>query len=354
MKRMLAVAPLLLQQVPERTPDGFLVARPGHVFQFPKDHGSHPGFRTEWWYWTGHLTDERGQAFGFQLTFFRQASPLAAWKGSAAWRSDEIHLAHAALTDGAAGTFHSEERLDRGGLMAGAASSGIEIFHGSWSGTADRLQFQVRGRTLELAVSALTPPVIFGEGGVSRKGADPTAASHYVTFPRLKVSGLLREAGGGTHAVKGLAWMDHEWSSNQLDPEQVGWDWAGIQLDDGRSLMAYRLRKADGSQDPWSSATLVDGRGQVIARSRDFRMRAQGAWTSPRSKAQYPLPLTVEAFGETWRLEPLVPDQELGVDRPGGITYWEGACRVRDASGAERGRAYLELTGYAHSLKGRF
>ncbi len=354
MKRLAALTPFLLLQVPERTADGFLVARPGHVFQFPRDHGSHPGFRTEWWYWTGHLTDDRGQAFGFQLTFFRQASPPAGWKGSPAWRSDEIHLAHAAVTDVTAGSFRSEERLDRGGLMAGAAASGVQVFHGSWSGAMDRLRFQVRGRSLELSLSTLTPPVIFGEDGVSRKGADPTAASHYVTFPRLRVSGLLREMDGRSRTVSGLAWMDHEWSSNQLDQDQVGWDWASLQLDDGRSLMAYRLRKADGSQDPWSSATLVDAQGRVTARSRAFRMNAQGTWSSPRSKASYPLPLALEAFGETWILEPLVPDQELGGDRPGGITYWEGACRVRDAAGVDRGRAYVELTGYAHSLKGRF
>ncbi|MBI3129722.1 MAG: carotenoid 1,2-hydratase [Acidobacteria bacterium] len=353
MRWVMLLAPLALLQA-DRTPDGFRVARPGHVFRFPEDHGNHPGFRTEWWYWTGHLQDEAGRAYGFQLTFFRQASPPSPWKGSAAWRSDELHLAHAALTDVAAGTFQFEERLDRGGLMAGAAPSGIQVFHGSWSAGADRLRFQVRGRSLELDVKALTPPVIFGEEGVSRKGSDPTAASHYVTYPKLQLAGQLRSAKGGATLVTGLGWMDHEWSSNQLDKDQVGWDWAGIQLHDGRSLMAYRLRKGDGSQDPWSSATLVDARGQVTARTRAFRMAPKGTWRSPRSGAAYPLPLEVSAFGETWILEPLVPDQELSADRPGGITYWEGACRVRDAAGVERGRAYVELTGYAHSLKGRF
>ncbi|HJV90491.1 MAG TPA: lipocalin-like domain-containing protein [Holophagaceae bacterium] len=352
MKHLL-LASLALLQVPERTQDGFLVARPGKVFQFPKDHGSHPGFRTEWWYWTGHLKDGQGGSYGFQLTFFRQASPAAAWKGSEAWRSDQIHLAHAALTDIGAGTFQTEERLDRGGVMAGAAASGIQVFHGSWSATEGHLRFQVRGRSLELSVKALTPPVVFGEDGVSRKGEDPTAASHYVTFPRLQVAGQLRGP-HGERAVTGLAWMDHEWSSNQLDRNQVGWDWAGIQLSDGRSLMAYRLRRSDGSSDPWSSATLVDPGGRILARTRTFRMASGALWRSPRSGAEYPLPLKVEAFGETWTLEPLVQDQELGADRPGGITYWEGACRVRDAQGIDRGRAYLELTGYAHSLKGRF
>ncbi len=352
--KVLLLAGLALLQIPERTPDGFKVARPGHRFEFPRDHGSHPEFRTEWWYWTGHLQDGEGRAYGFQLTFFRQASPPAAWKGSAAWRSDQIHLAHAALTDISAGRFHTEERLDRGGLMAGAAEGTASVFQGSWSADLQRLQFQVRGRRLDLRLEALTPPVVFGEGGVSRKGADPTAASHYVTFPRLRATGTLQAPGAPAQAVTGLAWMDHEWSSNQLDASQVGWDWTGIQLSDGRSLMAYRLRRADGSQDPWSSASLVDAAGRITARTRDFRMEAPAPWVSPRSRARYPLPLRLEAFGEVWTLEPLVVDQELGTERAGGITYWEGACRVRDAAGQDRGRAYVELTGYAHSLKGRF
>ncbi len=348
------LAGLALMQVPEHTPDGFRVARPGHRFQFPRDHGDHPEFRTEWWYWTGHLQDDRGHAYGFQLTFFRQASPPAAWKGSAAWRTDRLHLAHAALTDLAGDRFLVASRLDRGGLMAGAAEATAQVFQGSWSGTLDHLQFQVRGHRVDLALEALTPPVVFGEDGVSRKGADPTAASHYVTFPRLRVRGSLRPPSGEARPLTGLAWMDHEWSSNQLDAEQVGWDWAGIQLDDGRSLMAYRLRRRDGSQDPWSSATLVDPQGRILGRTRAFGMVPGGAWTSPRSGARYPLPLRLEAFGEAWTLEPLREDQELGGGQAGGITYWEGACRVRDAAGRDRGRAYLELTGYAHSLQGRF
>lgn len=352
--KSLFLASLTLLQVPERTPDGFRVALPGHRFEFPRDHGNHPEFRTEWWYWTGHLQDTEGRAYGFQLTFFRQASPPAAWKGTATWRSDQIHLAHAALTDLHETRFHTEERLDRGGLMAGTAEGTASVFHGSWSADLHRLRFQVRGHRLDLRLEALTPPVIFGEEGVSRKGADPTAASHYVTFPRLRATGSLQAPGHPIQAVTGLAWMDHEWSSNQLDASQVGWDWAGIQLHDGRSLMAYRLRRADGSQDPWSSATLVDAGGRITARTRSFRMEAAGSWVSPRSRARYPLPLRLEAFGEVWTLEPLLADQELGAERAGGITYWEGACRVRDAAGQDRGRAYVELTGYAHSLKGRF
>lgn len=352
--KALLLAALALVQAPPTTPDGFRIPQPGHRFTFPRDHGSHPDFRTEWWYWTGHLQDGRGRRFGFQLTFFRQASPRAAWTGSPAWRSDQIHLAHAALTDLEGRRFRVEERLDRAGLMADASSTGLEVFHGPWRATERGLAFQVQGAALSLDLQALTPPVIFGEDGLSRKGADPTAVSHYVTFPRLRATGLLTLPGEAPRPVEGLAWMDHEWSSNQLDPDQVGWDWASLQLEDGRSLMAYRLRRRDGSQDPWSSATLLDGGGRILGRTRNFTLRPLGTWRSPASGAVYPLPLSLEAFGETWRLEPLLEDQELRTTRSNGITYWEGACRVLDAAGRPRGRAYVELTGYAGSLKGRF
>ena len=348
------LAALLLAQSAAVTPDGFRIPQPGHRFTFPEDHGSHPDFRTEWWYWTGHLRDGRGHRFGFQLTFFRQASPKAAWQGNASWRSDQIHLAHAALTDIDGKRFRVAERLDRAGLMAGAAVGGLEVFHGPWRATDRRLAFQVEGATVDLEVAPATPPVIFGEDGVSRKGADPTAVSHYVTFPRLRASGRVSLPGEPPRAVQGDAWMDHEWSSNQLDADQVGWDWAGIQLEDGRSLMAYRLRRRDGSQDPWSSATLLDAQGHILQRTRAFAMRPQGQWRSAASGAAYPLPLRLEAFGEAWSLVPELADQELRTARSNGITYWEGACRVLDPSGRSVGRAYVELTGYAGSLKGRF
>jgi predicted secreted hydrolase len=345
--------PLLMAQVPEFTPDGFRVARPGHIFHFPADHGSHPGFRSEWWYYTGLLHDGSGRAYGFQLTFFRQASPRAPWAGSAAWRSDQIHLAHAALTEVAEGRFRFEERLNRGGLLAGSDEGRLSVFNGAWSAEAEhgahRLRFSVEGRTLDLVLQPRTPPVIFGEQGVSRKGKDPTAASHYVTFPRMAAEGRL-----DTQTVSGEVWMDHEWSSNQLSAGQVGWDWAGLRLKDGRSLMAYRLRRADGSTDPWSTLTEVGPDGRILRSTRAWTFTPGGTWTSPATTVTYPIPMVLEAWGERWHLEPLRTDQELRTRRSNGITYWEGACRVKDRSGLEVGEGYLELTGYGGSLKGRF
>lgn len=338
----------------------FATAKPGYTFAFPRDHGSHPAFRTEWWYLTGHLwTQDASRRFGYQLTFFRQASPRTAWAGSAAWRSDQLHLAHAVLTDESGHRFLVDERLDRAGLLAGSAEDQLDVFQQDWrveqrpSGQI-HLRMTVRGAVLELDLAPATPPVIFGEQGVSRKGADPSAASHYITYPRLESRGHLRLPEGPSLAVHGLGWMDHEFSSNQLDQGQVGWDWAGIQLRDGRSLMAYRLRRRDGSQDPFSTVTEVDAKGRILRSTHAFEMRGAGAWRSPGSGATYPIPLVLEAWGQRFTLVPVLPDQELRTGRSTGITYWEGACRVLDGAGQDVGQAYLELTGYAHSLKGRF
>lgn len=360
MKRaMLALlGAVLVAQAPLTTADGFAIARPGYAFRFPKDHGAHPDYRTEWWYVTGHLWDPAGKRVGFQLTFFREATPHAVWKGNTAWRSDQLILAHATLTDESSGRFTFEERFDREGLTAGAAEDRAAVFAESWrldqkaDGSLD-LAMEVKGAALSLHLSPQGPPVVFGQDGVSRKGDDPAAASHYVTFTRLAAEGALRAPGAAPRALSGEAWMDHEWASSYLAPDQVGWDWAGIQLKDGRSIMAFRLRRVDGSQDPWSAVQEVGADGRLARSTRAFTMAPEGAWTSPASGARYPIPLRLEAFGETLRLVPTLKDQELRTARSTGITYWEGDCRVLDAAGAEIGEAYLELTGYALSMKDR-
>lgn len=354
MNPRLLLLPLLLAAAPAP----FRTAQPGYVFQFPRDHGAHPGFSTEWWYFTGHLWSADGrQRYGYQLTFFRKGLPARAWTGSPAWRTDQIHLAHAALTDVTEGSFRTEERLNREGIPAGAAAGALELRNAGWTarmggGGRIHLDFSVGDASLELDLDPATPPVVFGEAGVTRKGADPAAASHYLSFPRLASTGLLRRSGRET-PLRGTSWMDHEFSSSQLSPGQVGWDWAGLQLRDGRSLMVYRLRGADGGQDPFSTLTEVAADGHILRATRDFQLTG-GAWRSPASGAVYPLPLRLRAWGEAWTLEPLVPDQELRTRLGASITYWEGACRVRDGSGREAGEAYVELTGYAHSMQGRF
>jgi predicted secreted hydrolase len=338
------------------TAEGFAVPRAGKTFSFPRDHGAHPEFKLEWWYVTGHLYAEGGRRFGFQSTFFRQAAPD---------RSVQLHLAHMAVVDVATGKFYHQERLNRAGWDAGAALETLDVKQGNWSlrlsdpaAGAGAERFELRGGVRAEVALALTlvpakPLVVFGEDGVSRKGASPTAASYYLTFSRLLADGELT-CGEERLKVRGEAWMDHEISSSQLDTNQVGWDWVSVQFTDGRELMLYRLRTREGGADPASSLTWVDAGGKPLKRT--FSWEVLDTWKSAVTGAVYParvaITTTDPATGAMVRYtaEPLARDQELA-GRLGGIAYWEGACRVRDAAGREVGSAYMELTGYATELK---
>ncbi len=346
---------------PPVTADGFALPEPGHRFEFPRDHGSHPEFKIEWWYVTGHLFADDGHRFGFQATFFRQAGPLGSNEVDAPFGSRQIFLAHMALVDVATGEFIYQERLNREGWDAAAADTTLDVRNGNWSlrlTDPGAPQFALVGGVRAEAAFHLTlvrakPLVVFGEQGVSRKGADPTASSYYLTFPRLQAAGEL-VWGDRTMRVAGEAWMDHEISSSQLSRGQVGWDWLSVQLRDGRELMLYRLRLADGTADPASTLTWVDAAGAT--QRAPFRWDVLERWTSPTTGASYPsrilLHTTDPATGlpVQFTVEPLAKNQELA-GAVGGIPYWEGACRVRDEAGREVGSAYLELTGYAQALR---
>jgi predicted secreted hydrolase len=330
----------------------FALPQPGRVFTFPRDHGSHPEFRVEWWYLTGHLFTADTRRFGFQATFFRQAAPQG---------RSHIHLAHMGVVEIATGRFVHQERLDRAGWDAGAATDRLDLHQGPWSlrmiddepETMRLLGGIAAEARFELTLTPKKPLVIFGEDGVSRKGDDPAAASHYLTFTRLQVQGRL-EWDGTWHDVTGQAWMDHEISSSQLSAGQVGWDWVSAQLDDGREWMLYRLRRDDGSADPASTFTWIDQAGAL--QRAPFEWTVVDTWRSPETNARYParvrISTTDPATGAAvaFTIEPLVAAQELPGDLS-GIPYWEGACRVRDAGGREVGSAYMELTGYAKALQ---
>jgi len=335
----------------QTTTDGFALPQPGKVFAFPRDHGSHPEFRTEWWYVTGHLDSKDSHRFGFQVTFFRQAR-----------REDgktlQLHLAHAALLDAKTGRFLHQERLNRSGWDATSSETTLAVRNGNWSLKLDETTQHLdiaatvnNEALLQLKLEAVKPLVIFGKDGVSRKGASATAASHYLTWPRLKTTGTVK-LGAVEHAVTGEAWMDHEFSSSQLEAGQVGWDWAALQLKDGREIMVYRMRKKDGSSDPASTLAVIDLDGKVRHLSSDaFTWEVLGTWKSPRNAAQYPTHIRLRFEDESLELKPLAPDQE----QDGGITqlpYWEGACDVIDSHGQVAGRAFLELAGYAGDLAG--
>jgi len=335
----------------QTTADGFSLPQAGRVFAFPRDHGSHPEFRTEWWYVTGHLDGNDGHRFGFQVTFFRQAR-----------REDgktlQLHLAHAALLDAQTGRFVHEERLNREGWDAASSETTLAVRNGNWSLKLDEatqllhIAATVKGEVLlQLELEALKPLVVFGKDGVSRKGASESAASHYLTWPRLKATGSVK-LGATEHAVTGEAWMDHEFSSSQLDKGQVGWDWAAIQLKDGREIMVYRMRRQDGTLDAASTLAVIERDGKVRHLASDaFTWEVLGTWKSPRNGAEYPIRVRIRFEDNTFELKPLKADQE----QDGGITrlpYWEGACDVINSGGQAVGRAFLELAGYAGDLAG--
>jgi predicted secreted hydrolase len=349
--------------IPLRTADGFTVPQPDPVFTFPRDHGSHPDYKIEWWYLTGHLITAEKNRYGFQATFFRSAAPLAAAarSGSIAFGHDQIFLAHMALLEVSTGRFLHQERLLRAGWDADASTETLDLRNGDWtlaltppSPEKIHLTGGIRGDArFEFTFTPRKPLVLFGAGGYSRKGLAPTAASYYLTFPRLAVAGTLT-LDGRAHPITGEAWMDHEYSSSQLDTNQVGWDWLSVHLHDGRELMFYRLRTREGGSDPASTLTWIDRDGGT--RTAPYRWEVLTTWKSPRTGAIYPqrilLTTTDPATGQPLKLrvEPLAADQELD-GKLGGIAYWEGACRILGEDGTELGNAYLELTGYEQDLK---
>lgn len=327
---------------------------------FPADHGPHPGFRTEWWYFTGHLAagaTGSGPAFGFQLTFFRTALRRERAPRASAWGATEVYMAHLALTDPARGRFHATERFARAALgLAGARAAPFRVWLADWSAEAvdgEGPSLRLRAGSGEVAIDlVLDPgkrPVLHGDGGLSRKGSAAGHASHYYSLTRMPARGTVR-AGGHAWTVRGLGWMDREWSTSALAADQVGWDWFGLQLDDGRELMLYRLRRRDGTTDAASSGTLVAGDGESRTLARDeATVEVLDEWTSPRSGTRYPARwrVRVEAAGLDLVLTPVLADQELDL----AVRYWEGAVRV---AGQARGRpvggaGYVELVGYAGS-----
>lgn len=347
-----------------RTADGFALPQPGHVFSFPRDHGSHDDFKIEWWYVTGHLFGDDGHRFGFQATFFRSAgSPTnSAATNNVSFGSEKLFLAHMALLDVKTGKFVHQQRLNRDGWDAFSATNELNVRNGNWSlrmTDTNREMMNLRGSfggdaALELELQPRKSLVVFGQNSVSRKAADPTAASYYLTFPRLAANGAVK-INSQTNRVHGEAWMDHEISSSQLGDGQAGWDWCCLQFKDGREIMAYRMRRTDGSQDEFSTLAWVATNGVVThLPSAEFKMETVKTWKSPETGAIYPVSIKLKTRDPqsnqpaNFRLEPLVENQELA---GGGIAYWEGGCRIRDDDGKEIGSAFLELTGYAGNLE---
>ncbi|MDQ1291605.1 MAG: hypothetical protein QG615_1414 [Nitrospirota bacterium] len=344
----------------------FDTAKPGYRYEFPKDHGAHERFRTEWWYYTGHLTAAGGRQFGFELTFFRRGIPPEQVRTQPSqWSIQQLYLAHFALTDLDGNRFLFADKLSREGLgKAGAETDRLHVWLDRWSATMDdptssrqKLQAATDAFAIDLQVTPGKSLVLHGREGISRKGARPEQASHYYSFTHLTTEGELR-IGADTFSVSGLSWMDHEFGSADLGRDVVGWDWFSLQLSDATELMWYSLRRADGSADPVSSGTLVfaDGRTQPLT-ARDLTVESLDYWTSPRSKAQYPQQwrITAPSLGLNLDVRSLLADQELNTARSTRVVYWEGAVSATgQAHGtAVTGRGYVELTGYAERFTQR-
>lgn len=347
--------------LPLTTADGFRVPQAHAPLSFPRDHGSHPDFKIEWWYLTGQLSAPDGRRFGYQATFFRQAAPLPAANGNPAFGDAQFFFAHAALSDLGRGEFHHQQRGNRDGWDAFSATGQLDLRNGNWSlrmsdpqtGTM-QLHTSI-GSEIELTLE-LTPrkPLIrFGADGLSRKGSDPLATSYYLTFSRIESRGTLRTAAGTTR-VEGTSWMDHEIASNQLSPELAGWDWTAIHLADGREIKAYILRRNDGTPDPFSRLIWIGPNNELTYHdTSQFTWTPQRWWTSPTTGARYPIEVLVRTTDPAnhspveFLIQPLLDPQEL----TGPVSYWEGACKVLDPmTRTTIGHAYLELAGYAKPL----
>jgi predicted secreted hydrolase len=334
-------------------------------WSFPRDFGAHPEYRTEWWYFTGNLKDSDGKRYGYQLTFFRQGLRTQLPPSPNAWDLRDIYLAHFAMTDVAGDRFRAVDRLSRAGPgLAGASPEGMKTWVLNWSammeGSVIRLEARDSEMELRLRLAPRKPPVIHGADGFSRKGPSSGQASYYVSLTDLETRGSVRlPRSRAAVEVRGVSWFDQEFGSNQLTPDQKGWDWFSLHLSDGRDLMIYFLRLKDGSVEPASSGTLVaaDGSTRHLKLS-DISLTVLDRWKSPRSGGEYPSRwrIRIPSAGIDLTVAPLVPDQELQTEGSTGITYWEGAVAGEGRPGAVpvTGEGYVELTGYAGSLGGIF
>lgn len=334
--------------------DGFQRVTGPLPLSFPKDHGAHPEYLTEWWYYTGNLSTIDGRQFGYQFTIFRRSiqPPGAYAPRPSLWATDQVYLAHFTVTDVQSESFQAFERTSRGAVgLAGAISAPFKVWLHDWQVEqigmhAFRIKAVEGDYSLALDLTDEKGPVLHGNAGYSQKGVEPGNASIYISLTRLRTEGTVRTP-GGTFEVAGTSWMDHEFSTNALSNGQVGWDWFSVQLEDNSELMVYQIRREDGTVDPYSSGTYISQDGSATSLNRDeFTIEVLDTWESPHSGAVYPSKWRVRIDSLRIELEilPLFPDQELNLS----YTYWEGAVAVRGVAAGQSvaGTGYVELTGY--------
>ena len=352
-RRAFLLSPMALLPLRMLAVEGYPEVTRGRALEFPRDHGAHPQYRTEWWYATGWLRDGAGRDLGFQVTFFRNR-PRIAEDNPSAFAPKQLLFAHAAIADPARGRLLHDQRAARAGFGLAEAREGLtDVRIDDWSielsASAYRARIAAREFALELSFEPTQAVLPQGEGGFSRKGPGPQQASYYYSRPHLGVSGSI-EREGRREPIQGSAWLDHEWSSEYLAAEAAGWDWIGINLADGGALMAFRIRAKVGGAF-WAGGALRAGDGRLrIFTPGEVRFEPLRSWRSPRSDVTYPVAMRVRAGELEVELEPLMDDQELDSRASTGTIYWEGAVRAVQG-GRLAGRGYLELTGYWKPLR---
>ena len=345
-RSLLAAAPGLAAGLPA-------LALPPARLEFPRDHGAHPAFRTEWWYITGHARSGERE-FGFQVTFFRSRVD-ATQQMTSRFAAKQLVFAHAAVTDVQGRKLWHDQRIAREGFdIAVAAPGDARVRLRDWSlerrDSAWHARLPAADLTLDLAFTPTQPVLLQGRAGLSRKGPQERQASYYYSLPQLAAGGAL-VIQGRRFEVQGKAWLDHEWSEELLHPEAVGWDWIGMNLEDGSALTAFRLRRKDGTT-LWDGGSFRSGKGDLyIASAGETEFRPQRRWTSPLSGASYPVEWIVRTPADFYTVKAVVDNQELDSRSSTGAIYWEGLSHLFDSNGKRVGRGYLEMTGYAQRLR---
>jgi predicted secreted hydrolase len=354
--RQSAVSASVVEAMSGPAADAYARAVAPIEFAFPRDHGPHPQFRTEWWYYTGNLQDAGGNDYGYQLTFFRSALTPEMAQRTSNLAANQVFMAHFALTDGARSEHESFERYSRGagGLAGAQGEPRFGVWLEDWSAVevgpeVVRLRANAEGEAGEAAIDLMLrqtrPPVLQGEAGLDQKGPEVGNASYYYSLVGLESSGVITSAGRAVE-VSGVSWMDHEFGTSALSPDAAGWDWFSLQLDNGAALMLYTIRKTDGSWAQAAGSLAWPDGSQTALREGDFSLQATGEWTSPDTGIRYASGwrVTLPAQGATLEITPLIPDQEMDVS----FVYWEGAVEVMGTWQGEpvAGKGYVELTGY--------
>jgi predicted secreted hydrolase len=327
---------------------------PEYRIAFPVDEGSHPRFRGEWWYLTGWLESAEGKTFGFQVTFFRHRPGLDEANPSR-FAAKQMLFAHVSLSDPAHGSLLRDEKATRAGFgLAEAREGSMDVFIDEWSLRRRGDQITTTIATdefrFDLVLNAQQPPLLQGRDGFSQKGPASTSASHYYSLPQLKAQGSV-DVNGQRHTVHGTGWLDHEWFSSIMDERAMGWDWVGLNMHDGSSIMALQMRDLQG-QEYWAAGTRRDAQGRSQRLERDqIRFEPLRHWRSARTGASYPVESRITVGERVLTVRPLMDDQENDARGSTGTLYWEGAVRVFDETEKEVGRGYLELTGYGDRIR---